>query len=590
MVPPLHEEADETVFMCIAHEIKFKEVNSMRTNLFKRLAALVLVAAMCAGIMGMAFAWEPQWEHDEDLSAYKLCENPGDITLRVAVTDHASISTWEDNAFIKWLEEVTNVNLEFELLPYESRAEKLGLLLNSGSYPDMFIGSGMTDAMISRFGVTEKMFLPLNDLIAEHGNFIKKVFENYPSAMARITELDGNVYGLPNVNECYHCTGQYKFWLNQTWLDNLGLKQPATLDELREVLTAFKEKDANGNGDPSDEIPLAGDYADGWNTNPDRFIMSAFTYYSLNLKKSAVSSPEAFGMYLEDGKVVTPFALDAFKKGVKYVADMVKDGLIYEGSFTQDLAALTNIAESGRLGASGGGYICFANLGGDIYHQYRPLLPVTGPDGQRNLYSYPHGTVERNAVIISAETKYPVECFKLADLFYTYAASMRSYYGVYGEQWTDADKDALGINGEPALYKLLQAWDESKPQAYCVLQMVPSYRDARYRLGEPSPAELDLYSKDGLEKLLYQVTKEYKEYVQDEKVVPPMKFTDEENEEMSVLKTNLSNLIKEGMFAFFTGAKDVDTEFDAWVESLEANGLSQLVEYYQKAYDAQYSK
>ena len=33
---------------------------------------------------------------------------------------------------------------------------------------------------------------------------------------------------------------------------------PQTTDELFDVLTAFKEQDANGNGDPNDEIPLAG--------------------------------------------------------------------------------------------------------------------------------------------------------------------------------------------------------------------------------------------------------------------------------------------------------------------------------------------
>ena len=31
---------------------------------------------------------------------------------------------------------------------------------------------------------------------------------------------------------------------------------PTNVDELYEVLKAFKEQDANGNGDPNDEIPL----------------------------------------------------------------------------------------------------------------------------------------------------------------------------------------------------------------------------------------------------------------------------------------------------------------------------------------------
>lgn len=557
-------------------------------NLWKKLLGLTLAVALLLSCAGAAFAWEPQWEHDEDLSAYKLCENPGDITLRIAVTDHASISSWEDNAFIHWLEEVTNVKFEFELLPYESRAEKLGLLLNSGDYPDIFLSCGMTSAMVSRFGMDEGLFLPLNDLIEEHGNFVNRIFETYPGSKGLITQLDGNIYSMPVVNECYHCTIPTKFWINQTWLDNLGLEMPTTLDELYNVLVAFRDQDANGNGDPSDEIPLAGDYADGWYTNPEMFVMNAFTYYNLDLDKTSTSSAEAFGMYLNDGTVVTPFALDEFKQGVEYMAKLVKEGLIYEGSFTQDLTGLTAICESGRLGASSGGYILFANLGSDIYKQYRAVTPVTGPNGNASIVTFPHDSVSGHAFVISADTKYPVEAFKIGDLLYSYAATMRSYYGVYGEQWTDADKDAVGINGEPALFKLLTPWQESEPQKYCILQMTSSFRDAKFRLGEPSDPNVDLYSAAGLETLLYQVTHEYEPYIDAAKSIPPLKFTDAENSEMSVIKTNLSNTIKEGMFAFFTGTKTVEADYDAWLADLEAQGLSTLVNFYQTAYDAQY--
>jgi len=560
----------------------------MKNTFLKKLLGMTLAVVMLLSCMSVAFAWEPVWEHDEDLSAYKLCENFGDITLKVAVTDLAAIETWEDNAYIKWMEEVTNVDLTFELIPYEGRAEKLGLLLSSGSYPDMFWGVGMTDAMISRFGVDEQMFLPLNDLIEEHGNFIKRVFETYPGTEGLITELDGNIYSLPEVNECYHCSAPHKFWINQTWLDNLGLEMPTTLDELYNVLVAFRDQDANGNGDPSDEIPLAGDYADGWYTNVEFPIMNAFTYYNLDLDKTATTGSTAFGMYVDNGQIVTPFAKEEFKQGVEFVAKLVEEGLIYEGSFTQDLAGLTNICESGRLGASSGGYILFASLGGEAYRQYAPVMPVAGPDGYQNIVSYPYDAVGGNVFTISFDTEYPVECFKIGDLFYSYASTMRSYYGVYGEQWTDAEEGVMGISGDPSMYKLLVPWQESEPQSYCVLQMVPSFRTGGFRLGEPSAPGLDIYSGDGLETLLYQATKEYKAFTDDAKAMPPLTFSDAENSEMAVIKANLVNTVKEGMFAFFNGTKTVANDYDAWLAELETQGLSTLVGFYQNAYDAQY--
>ena len=53
----------------------------------------------------------------------------------------------------------------------------------------------------------------------------------------------------------------YRMYINQKWLDNLGLDMPTTTDELRDVLQAFREKDPNGNGQ-TDEIPLFTNYVD----------------------------------------------------------------------------------------------------------------------------------------------------------------------------------------------------------------------------------------------------------------------------------------------------------------------------------------
>ena len=44
--------------------------------------------------------------------------------------------------------------------------------------------------------------------------------------------------------------------MRKDWLDRLSLEVPTTWDEWVEVFKAFKEQDANGNGDPNDEIPF----------------------------------------------------------------------------------------------------------------------------------------------------------------------------------------------------------------------------------------------------------------------------------------------------------------------------------------------
>ena len=48
----------------------------------------------------------------------------------------------------------------------------------------------------------------------------------------------------------------YAFIIRKDWLDRLGLEAPTTIDEWVTVLEAFRDEDANGDGNPNNEIPF----------------------------------------------------------------------------------------------------------------------------------------------------------------------------------------------------------------------------------------------------------------------------------------------------------------------------------------------
>lgn len=58
--------------------------------------------------------------------------------------------------------------------------------------------------------------------------------------------LDGKIYGLPMMGNGYDEVPV--MFIRQDWLDNLGLKMPTTIEELKEVARAFTEDDPDGNG------------------------------------------------------------------------------------------------------------------------------------------------------------------------------------------------------------------------------------------------------------------------------------------------------------------------------------------------------
>ncbi len=94
-------------------------------------------------------------------------------TLKILVKGSASVEDFATNDFTKWLEEKTNVHIEWEVAPEKSANEKLNLVLSSGDYPDVIMGFGVSPTQMMIYG-NQGVFLPLNDLIDKHGVEIQK--------------------------------------------------------------------------------------------------------------------------------------------------------------------------------------------------------------------------------------------------------------------------------------------------------------------------------------------------------------------------------------------------------------------------------
>ena len=51
----------------------------------------------------------------------------------------------------------------------------------------------------------EGIFVPINELIDQYGDNIKRLFEARPQYEQLSYAPDGNIYGFVTANECYHC-------------------------------------------------------------------------------------------------------------------------------------------------------------------------------------------------------------------------------------------------------------------------------------------------------------------------------------------------------------------------------------------------
>ncbi len=507
------------------------------------------------------------------------------ITLTILLVQTTGVSDYETNAFTQWLEEKTNIQLNFDVAPMaqSENRQKLNLVLASGKLPDIIMNFGIPLDQQQTMA-DQGLIIPLDDLIEKYGVEFKQVMKEYPQTKETFSLADGKMYSMPHINDCYHCSLSQKAWIYKPWLDKLGLEIPTTTDELEQVLLAFKNDDPNGNG-IADEIPWSGAQTGSWHAALDQFIMNAFVY---NSGLGTVNH-----MFVEDGKVKMAYAEPGWKEGIIYLNKLYKQGLIDPEIFTNDMTKHKGLGEYPDTAIMGftqagwpGMFIDWMTGTSNRWAEYVPVAPLKGPSGLQQSPMTPYGFGGTGAALITKDCKYPEAAFRLIDLMYSYEATMRSVYGRPGEEWVDADPGAESITGEGTpRYNVTVAWSEQE-QSITWQQAAPTFRSTQFRLEwqQFNPA-------DPLERYLYQWSRDlYAPYGKPEKEVPPLVFTSDQSKELGTLNAALSAYSDEMYAAFVTGQRDVNKEWDQYLADLKTNGLDRFLQIYQEAYDAKFKK
>ena len=320
----------------------------------------------------------------------------------------------EVDAF-KYLNEQSNITFEVNSIPEEDASEKEGLILSAGDYPDVFIYSSLKKNDIDKYGA-EGVFVPLEDYIRTYAPNLTKLLDER-DLWAYITAPDGHVYEMPALNTGAELESGFHVWLNYQWLDNLGLSEPKNLDEFHEVLTAFKEQDANGNGDPDDEIPLS--VPDGMN-----YLKQYLPYFGYCLDNDT-------WLANQDGSLVYIPTDEGYKEFLRYFTDLYKEGLLDPASFTQNYDQIAAMGSSGDVLGCFSALASFQFAGRDQDEEYQTLTPFEGQ-------AYPQSTgIFHGCMLITDACEDPATLVAWADQLYTQEGGELYWLGVEGNSYVD---------------------------------------------------------------------------------------------------------------------------------------------------------
>lgn len=552
--------------------------------------AVLLVASACIFAMGGADEKETMDVTYTPNGTYPIVEEP--ITIDIMVVQPPCVEDYNTNGFSKFMEEKTGITVNYIMVPEQAADEKLALTLASGDYPDAFLGFGITNEQQTVYGAEEQLFMPLNDYYTKDTlpNLLNGL-DDFTGSMGFMTLTDGNIYSLPRLEQTYHVTNQAKMYVYKPFLDALGFEVPTTTDDFYEMLIAIRDSDPNGNG-KADEIPLAGSII-GWNDQVERFLMNSFIYCDLDTNTGA--NPEANAGYMMNGnKIDTSVNKDAFRDGLTYINKLYEEGLIYNGSFTQDSSQLTQLVESSAdpiIGFVAGGWRGqFSSLGGERFVDFRAIAPLEGPEGVRESVNF-LPTPGTGALVLSTETPYAEAILRYFDYMYSVEGTLKQRYGVEGDAWMWAEEGDVGLDGNPAIWKRLKPWNDKDPQNVTFIQGATFAESNALRLGSAVAVGSDYYAPENNEKALYDETYNlYTPYANLDLEVPSLKYTGEEIEEFTTVKQELANYIRQNTVAFIVGTLDVtnDNEWNTYLEGLEKSQMSAVLSNMQTAYDRQY--
>lgn len=188
-------------------------------------------------ISGNAAEQTHDGKYDPPITVTMVRDMPGSLTFPPG-------DSLDSNVMTKLLEETYGIKVVNQWVTDGSAYyDKLNLSIASGDLPDIFRVSPtqlkqLTDAgMIADLtDVYEKNIAPLTDELLRTDNGV---------GLASAT-LDGKLMGLPYVNAATE--GSQMIWLRKDWLDQLGLPEPKTMEDVFRISKAFTFDDPDQNG------------------------------------------------------------------------------------------------------------------------------------------------------------------------------------------------------------------------------------------------------------------------------------------------------------------------------------------------------
>lgn len=351
-----------------------------------------------------------------------------EITLKVllGIRDADSIVEPDEMPAVQRLEELTGINLEWEVVKAADWDTKLNLMFASGEYPDVILATH-NPVDYEEYGVVQKILIPLDELIDEYlPTYTERIAKEDADPTINLISSDGQTYAVGYMNNSGLSVGPHVFF-NHEWLEKLNLEMPTDIEGVTDTLRAFKNQDFNGNG-KADEIPftIVGDSSD---------LVGVPAFLSL----FGVPYMEGSWRYIDNDKQVKFVPeQEGFRECMEWLHMCYEEGLLDVEVFSQDFPTVKTKINAGLVGFTAT-YNPLSNWSPEASEWYTQYIQEDGALYQRI------SDFVKPAAYITVANEYPEATMRLFEAMIDKETQWSFYWGekeneakTYGWKYNDA--------------------------------------------------------------------------------------------------------------------------------------------------------
>lgn len=462
------------------------------------------------------------------------------------------------------MEKMTGTHVEWTHPAQGAVDEQFNLLIASEEYPDAIVYKWPTVPGGASSYAEDDVIIELTDMIETcMPNFWAYLQEN-PDVKKQISDDDGRIFYIPFIRKDDSLRYFMGYQTRSDFLEAVDMEVPKTIDELYDLLVAYKKQDFSGKSQEKG-FPLTGVGFDGF-FGIGKLLWSFGTTYDFHLG--------------DDGKVVYGPMTDDFVEGLTFIRKLYEEGLIDPDYLLNDRAAMDSNVMNGTSGViysyQSTKYYTSESFN-DGTKKIVAIPALAGPDGKNYSFNtdYTNAVVIGTTLAITTENKNPEGTLAWLD----------NFYGGEGYNYANFGEEGVTYNWEDGYPKYTDRMFKNPDDPDMAVGSIFGINCLAFATSFPMLQDGRYYEQY----LSEWASENIKDWVADEpdmsRVLPKtLTFTEEENKVIAQAMAQIKTYVATAWNNVVIGKMDI-SEWNNVCEQLVNMGIEDVVKIYNDSYE-----